>query len=287
MTHNDTKGWCLIEYSKENRFYVYIWYIVETKEVFYVGKGTGDRYKKLTGRNKFFVDMYNSHHCAVRKIYTCIDEKLAFMLERITIYEYRRKHPEYRLTNQTDGGEGVSGWEATPEYREHMRVKNMGAGNPNYNNRWSQEQKDAMSKRIKESGIYKGALNPKATKVMCVETGIIYECILDALSAYAIKDHSNMSAALRDPVRTAGGVHWAKNGFDDLDTPEKREEYLLMHKRKFNGKPIPVMCLESGSLYCSIAEFISYINAPMHIVNKTLNKNKPMIHNNKTYVVMQ
>ncbi len=47
----------------ENKYYVYEWFIVSTDEVFYVGKGCGDRYKKLSGRNKFFMDMYRTHQC--------------------------------------------------------------------------------------------------------------------------------------------------------------------------------------------------------------------------------
>lgn len=50
----------------ENIFYVYEWYIVDTNEVFYVGKGKKDRYKNLHSRNKFFLDMLRTHNCDVR-----------------------------------------------------------------------------------------------------------------------------------------------------------------------------------------------------------------------------
>lgn len=35
------------ETDDQRRFYVYEWYIVESNKVFYVGKGTGDRYKHI------------------------------------------------------------------------------------------------------------------------------------------------------------------------------------------------------------------------------------------------
>lgn len=38
----------------ENRFYVYEWYIVETGEVFYVGKGTGNRALSSKSRDVLF-----------------------------------------------------------------------------------------------------------------------------------------------------------------------------------------------------------------------------------------
>lgn len=52
----------------ENKYYVYEYFIKPTDEIFYVGKGCGDRYKTTKGRNKFFSDMYNSHECGVRII---------------------------------------------------------------------------------------------------------------------------------------------------------------------------------------------------------------------------
>lgn len=35
------------EIDDQRRFYVYEWFIVESNKVFYVGKGTGDRYKHI------------------------------------------------------------------------------------------------------------------------------------------------------------------------------------------------------------------------------------------------
>ena len=40
--------------DKPKRFYVYEWYNVDSGEVFYVGKGTGYRYKRTENRNKYF-----------------------------------------------------------------------------------------------------------------------------------------------------------------------------------------------------------------------------------------
>ena len=40
----------------KKEFYVYEWYNTVTNEVFYVGKGTKNRYKNITKRNKYFLD---------------------------------------------------------------------------------------------------------------------------------------------------------------------------------------------------------------------------------------
>lgn len=45
----------------ENVYYIYEWYNIETGEVFYVGKGKTRRKNDLFGRNKFFIDYYNTH----------------------------------------------------------------------------------------------------------------------------------------------------------------------------------------------------------------------------------
>ena len=48
-------------------FYVYEWFIKETNEVIYVGKGCGRRYK-VTKHNKFFNDMIKRFDCDSRII---------------------------------------------------------------------------------------------------------------------------------------------------------------------------------------------------------------------------
>lgn len=49
-----------------NNYYIYEWFIVDTDEVFYVGKGKERRAETVSGRNKFFKDMYNTHNCDFR-----------------------------------------------------------------------------------------------------------------------------------------------------------------------------------------------------------------------------
>ena len=54
-----------------------------------------------------------------------------------------------------------------------------GENNPNFGNKWSEDQRLHLSRKIKESGAYKGANNPRATKVLCVEDGIVFDMISD------------------------------------------------------------------------------------------------------------
>ena len=100
-----------------NEYYVYEWFIVDTNEVFYVGKGKGNRYKEHKRRNKFFIDMYSTHKCDVRKIYENLSEEDAFKKEKELI-AYYRKNTNYRLSNVCDGGEGSSGWKPTEDFKK-------------------------------------------------------------------------------------------------------------------------------------------------------------------------
>ena len=68
--------------SKDKRFYVYEWFDVDTGHVFYVGKGTENRYKnKEKSRNDKFLNYLNSHNCDVRIVKDGLTEKEALGFE--------------------------------------------------------------------------------------------------------------------------------------------------------------------------------------------------------------
>lgn len=102
-------------------FYVYEWYIVETGEIIYVGKGTGNRYK-VRKHNKFFNDMLSKHKCDSRIIKSFDTEKEAFS------YEFERVNELKRIgqcvCNIYDGGFGGSTDWWTDELREKYAENN-------------------------------------------------------------------------------------------------------------------------------------------------------------------
>ena len=223
---------------------MYEWYILPTEEVFYVGKGSGKRYKSISSRNKFFKDMYNTHQCNVRKVKDGLSEKEAFDYEKYLI-KYYRDNTDYRLTNITDGGDGASGMWMTDETRAKMseaskkkwqdemwkqkvianrhlptstyqseEFKNKisilvtGEKNPNYQHYWTEEQKQHLRDKQIASGRYTGARNPSAKRIKCVETGEEFECIKYACDKYGIKYPSSITICLDKPNRTAKGMHF-------------------------------------------------------------------------------
>ena len=90
-------------FDAEKKYYVYQWFIKDTHEVFYVGKGTGNRYRTRKRENAYFMRMLKTHDCASEIITDLLDEKTAFEIEKTVILFY--KHSNCRLTNVTDGGE--------------------------------------------------------------------------------------------------------------------------------------------------------------------------------------
>jgi hypothetical protein len=90
-------------FDTEKRYYVYQWYVKGTREVFYVGKGTGNRYRTRKRENVFFTRMLETHDCESEIIADNLDEKTAFELEKVVISFYKKTN--CRLTNVTDGGE--------------------------------------------------------------------------------------------------------------------------------------------------------------------------------------
>lgn len=74
-----------------NKFYVYEWYNIITNEVFYVGKGCGNRYKDKIHRNNLFLQyIKNNPEVQVRIIASDLSEQEAFIKEEKLISYYRK-----------------------------------------------------------------------------------------------------------------------------------------------------------------------------------------------------
>jgi hypothetical protein len=299
-------------------YYVYIWYVKDTNEVFYVGKGKGRRYRQTSNRNKFFTKMYESHNCDVEKIYENLTELEAFQKERETVKWYK-ENTNFRLTNQTEGGEGSSGWNPPQEYRdkqskihreqwqdEEFREKMLairtdengpyksqefrekisqlvqGESNPNYGNYWTDEMKQHLSEVRKTNGLSANENNPKATRVICIETGEVFACIKFAMQKYHIKWEGSMTVALKHPVRTAGGQHWVVYSEEYLDD-DYRLNYLI-DVCLLNSKVIPIICIEDKTIYPNAVALAKHLMLTETYVRYHLNTEDMVVCDNKTYL---
>ncbi len=115
-------------------FYVYEWFIKETGEIFYVGKGSKNRYK-VRKHNKLFNYILDNNECESRIVKAFDKEEEAFEYEYIRINELWRSGQ--CTANIRKGGMGgtIDWW--TPELREKYSKHNIMK---------SKNQRDRMSK---------------------------------------------------------------------------------------------------------------------------------------------
>lgn len=118
-----------------NRFYVYGWYLTDGT-CFYVGKGTGDRYRERSRRNEYWINIVAQEEregkaVFVKILHEGLSEQDALAIEEGLIKQWAPK------ANLTLGGQGPTGYKHTeealqrtgaaqkalwqdPEYRAHM-----------------------------------------------------------------------------------------------------------------------------------------------------------------------
>ena len=166
--------------KRERNYYVYAYTRLDTNTFFYIGKGKGDRYKRIDCRSKHFKRICNKVDCVVEIIKDNLTEDEALeleqkMIEQLTFEEgYSIELDQYKnfnkdgshLVNMTYGGEGISGYRHKPETIEkctHIGKSNgmygkKGELSPHYGKVYDEDHKN----KIKLS-------NPKRKEVYCVE----------------------------------------------------------------------------------------------------------------------
>jgi len=104
-------------------YYVYEFYIIDTGEVIYAGKGKGRRYKVTSQRNELLTEMLAKHHCESRIVKTFENEEDAFSFEFEYINELRARGQ--CICNIYSGGAGGSGEYWTDDLRKEYSEKNI------------------------------------------------------------------------------------------------------------------------------------------------------------------
>ena len=100
-------------------FYIYAHYRNDTGEVFYIGKGEGNRHKSKQGRNPYWHNIVKAHGYKIEILEHYESEEEAFQAEQALIVELGRKDlGNGLLVNMSDGGEGASGAVRTPAQRQ-------------------------------------------------------------------------------------------------------------------------------------------------------------------------
>lgn len=186
-------------------FYTYVHIRLDTNKVFYVGKGKLGRANSKQHRNKYWNNVVNKCGYKVIFVKKNITEEESINLEIKLIKNYRYKG--YKLTNLTDGGDGVSGYKYTEEHRiklsnslkktfknkVHYMVGRFGNRHPNFGRKASLE----TIKRLSDShkGKFLGAEHPKSRKIKYKD--IIFGCLSD-LASYEKMSYSGLKKRIRN-----------------------------------------------------------------------------------------
>lgn len=179
-------------------YYVYEWYMVETGEVIYVGKGTKNRYK-VRKHNKFFNEMIKRCECSSRIVKEFESEQDAFRYEYERIIELKNKGE--CVCNIYDGGfGGTTEWWTEEEKERYSRFNVMK----------SESQRNRMSKNnpMKNKNIAKKVNAKKRIPIMIGNTE--YESIQSVCDKYCVS-RSTVNGWIINGITSTGELCKYKN----------------------------------------------------------------------------
>lgn len=187
-------------------YYTYAHYTADTKEIFYIGKGTFSKqgnFKRAyakTGRNAFWKNKVNKHQgFEVKVLAVWKTEDEAFSHERLLISCF-----EGKLVNLTEGGDGCSGRKHSEEEKKKRADKLRGLKrNPECLQRMSEAQK--INKVALES--LNKAREKQKKKVLCITTEITYLSLSEASTNTGVLIQ-NISKCCLGKRPNAGGFKW-------------------------------------------------------------------------------
>lgn len=109
----------------------------------------------------------------------------------------------YTLTNEQ---KSKRAWAKGKKFsKEHCENISKGLKNRVF----SEETKEKMSEAKLLAGTFQGENNPKAQKVICIETQEIFNTLTEAANWCGLKSYSSISKCCKGIQKTAGGYHWS------------------------------------------------------------------------------
>lgn len=236
----------------------------------------GNGYKRCPAMNKA-ITKYGWENFTKEILLENTTESEAKSLETLLIKVHMSNDSKYGY-NITEGGEGTKGFKLSKEQKEHLRQINLGKhhseetkrkmsavhkGNKyNLGRKLSEEHKRQISEREK------GSKNPRAKKVICLETLKVYDTMTQAqkeTGASKITDCCKHSYK----HKSSNGLHWeyydenlSEQDYKDILQQLLKEEYENKHhkpseeniKATVERSSVPVICVETGTIFNSIRD---------------------------------
>lgn len=135
------------------KYYVYIWFLVDTNEAFYVGKGSGNRVTSMKDRNRHFRNIRRKCKCDYKIIEYFDNEDEAYDFELKLGMEYKSKGQAWccYVLGKTD---------KFLSYETKKKISKTLKGNTP----WNKGCKMSLEQRMKLSRIKKGISQSEETK---------------------------------------------------------------------------------------------------------------------------
>lgn len=149
------------------------------------------------------ISKYGKKNFTVQRIDVAYSKEEANQKEMYWIEQYDSANIEHGY-NLSLGGSFGNFNDAT---REKMSESHKGEKNSFYGKHHSEETRARMSKAKK--GMYADGNHPKARKVLCVETGEVFNTIKEAAQKYGLSPQKISLVCIGTYGRTkTGGLHW-------------------------------------------------------------------------------
>lgn len=180
------------------------------------------------------IQKYGWENFSVDVLDVSTNQEEAFRLEQFYISKYHSNDSRFGYNLASGGRKGCKQHETTiklnsdkhkgkrhplsDETKRKISASRLGKPGPVF----SKEQRQKMSdqrkgvkfskehcKHISESkkGVYAREKNPKARRVLCVETNHVFNCLADAGDWANCSSH-NISSVCTGHLKTSGGYHW-------------------------------------------------------------------------------
>lgn len=129
------------------------------------------------------------------------------------------------------------------------------------NLRWVTRSENHMNDitRRKRSDLALGSNNPNSKKVICLNTGEVFEYIKDAAKKYNINSPSNITSCCKGRVKTVGrdvvtneGLVWMY--LDDYEKMTDKDVSKIMNDSKPSYASSSVVCKNTGEVFKSIKD---------------------------------
>lgn len=233
-------------------FYVYEWFIKETGEIIYVGKGCRNRYK-VKKHNRVFNEMIRRFDCDSRVIKEFEEEQEAFSFEYQRILELKKIGQCVCNINKGGTGGTTSWWneEIRKKYSEKNVMKSI-------------EQRNRMSKSNPMKKPETANKVAQKTRRKVVINGSEYEGVILASKIMGVSANTIIS--------------WCKRGYDTYGKPcryadEPQAIYSDIKKTNPKIKNFKSVILD-GKKYLTVSEAAKSINTHPETLIKAIKNNK-------------